>query len=541
MSVDVKGIIEWLEGWFYQKATVDNYLNNKADKSALTTTNNNLNSLQSTVDGKAPKNHASADNTYGVGSKTQYGHVKVDESLDTSSVNTVQNKVVSSALNNKVDKVTGKGLSTEDYTSAEKSKLANIEAEANKYVHPSTHNSNMIVNTTALNNIGTDANATQSEINTLIDLAIGDMGSIQAVRVVHSLPTASADTMGALYIVSEDSKVNVYYTEQGETSSSFSWHKMDTDILDELDLDWSNIENNPFSNKQPSDFANATHNHTKSQITDFTHTHGNLTNDGKLTTAISSTNKVVVTDTQNNIGVVEVDELNCGTFTELQSLIDNTDPFNPFIILDKDYKNNGSETELTINGLVAIIGNGHIIDADKKSRIFNVTGGTLTIVDTCLINGYLASNQPNGGGAIRTDVEGYCNIFRCTFIGNYAVRGSCICLNSEASRNSIKECDFQLGYSYESSQRGIAVYSYNGDVTIYNCVSSLEDNKSYYGATNKPYLTDHQSLTNYYTKSDIDDLFDDKQDVGDCITSIELVPKTEDSTGAIRLYYGDEE
>lgn len=37
-------------------------------------------------------------------------------------------------LNDKVDKVTGKGLSTEDYTTAEKTKLSNIEAEANKTV-----------------------------------------------------------------------------------------------------------------------------------------------------------------------------------------------------------------------------------------------------------------------------------------------------------------------------------------------------------------------------------------------------------------------
>lgn len=37
-------------------------------------------------------------------------------------------------LANKVDKVTGKGLSTEDYTTAEKTKLSGIEAEANKTV-----------------------------------------------------------------------------------------------------------------------------------------------------------------------------------------------------------------------------------------------------------------------------------------------------------------------------------------------------------------------------------------------------------------------
>ncbi len=40
-------------------------------------------------------------------------------------------------LSGKVDKVAGKGLSTNDYTAAEKKKLAGIAEGANKYVHPS--------------------------------------------------------------------------------------------------------------------------------------------------------------------------------------------------------------------------------------------------------------------------------------------------------------------------------------------------------------------------------------------------------------------
>lgn len=41
-------------------------------------------------------------------------------------------------LNNKVDKVTGKGLSTNDYTTTEKNKLAGIATGANNYQHPTT-------------------------------------------------------------------------------------------------------------------------------------------------------------------------------------------------------------------------------------------------------------------------------------------------------------------------------------------------------------------------------------------------------------------
>lgn len=63
-----------------------------------------------------------------------YNTITVDDTLSTISENPVQNKVVTTALNNKVDKVTGKGLSTEDYTTAEKTKLSEIESGANKTV-----------------------------------------------------------------------------------------------------------------------------------------------------------------------------------------------------------------------------------------------------------------------------------------------------------------------------------------------------------------------------------------------------------------------
>lgn len=45
---------------------------------------------------------------------------------------------VTDAIANKVDKVEGKQLSTEDYTTAEKTKLQGVAANANNYVHPTT-------------------------------------------------------------------------------------------------------------------------------------------------------------------------------------------------------------------------------------------------------------------------------------------------------------------------------------------------------------------------------------------------------------------
>lgn len=48
------------------------------------------------------------------------------------------------AIDKKVDKVVGKGLSTNDYTSAEKTKLQNIQENANNYVHPTNHPASII-------------------------------------------------------------------------------------------------------------------------------------------------------------------------------------------------------------------------------------------------------------------------------------------------------------------------------------------------------------------------------------------------------------
>lgn len=56
---------------------------------------------------------------------------------------------VDSKLGGKVDKVSGKNLSSNDYTTAEKNKLSGIEAGANNYVHPSTHSADMITETSS--------------------------------------------------------------------------------------------------------------------------------------------------------------------------------------------------------------------------------------------------------------------------------------------------------------------------------------------------------------------------------------------------------
>ena len=54
------------------------------------------------ISGKAPNNHKSTATTYGVGDASNYGHVKVDSSMNATSTNPVQNKVVKDYIDEQV-------------------------------------------------------------------------------------------------------------------------------------------------------------------------------------------------------------------------------------------------------------------------------------------------------------------------------------------------------------------------------------------------------------------------------------------------------
>lgn len=89
----------------------------------------------------------------------------------------------------KVDKVEGKGLSTNDYTTPEKNKLAAIEAEANKYVLPAA-------TTTTLGGIIVGDR-----------LSIDDTGKLVATYT-YTLPTASNTVLGGVKIGSNITNTN---------------------------------------------------------------------------------------------------------------------------------------------------------------------------------------------------------------------------------------------------------------------------------------------------------------------------------------------
>ena len=71
--------------------------------------------------------------------------ISVDSEMSDTSTNPVQNKIVKKYIDDhKVEKVAGKGLSTNDYTTAEKNKLSGIADGANNYTHPDTHPASIV-------------------------------------------------------------------------------------------------------------------------------------------------------------------------------------------------------------------------------------------------------------------------------------------------------------------------------------------------------------------------------------------------------------
>ena len=205
----ISGIVTWLKGWFYDKdeiTTKENALqtqiNNKASQS-------DLNTLSSTVNGKADSVH--------------------------------------------------------------------------------THSSVDVTEASALSNIGTSANASQHTINESIDNIIGNLTGADIIKVVTTLPTASASTMNALYLLSSNSQYDIYITV--ESSGSYAWEKLDDDVLSDLSIDWSDINNIP------------------STFTPSSHTHGQITNDGKITStavSIASGDNILITDASDSSVVKRV-------------------------------------------------------------------------------------------------------------------------------------------------------------------------------------------------------------------------------------------
>lgn len=102
----------------------------------------------------------------------------------------------------KVDKVEGKGLSTNDYTTPEKNKLAAIEAEANKYVLPAATAS-------ALGGVKIGSNITLADGGT-ISITKNNVTSALGVDPTTSYVKKAGDTMTGSLTIETTSDINLY-------------------------------------------------------------------------------------------------------------------------------------------------------------------------------------------------------------------------------------------------------------------------------------------------------------------------------------------
>lgn len=116
-----------------------------------------------------------------------------------------------------VSKEEGKGLSSNDYTTTEKNKLSNIEAQANNYTHPNSHAASMI---TGLANVATSGSyndlSNKPAIPTKISELVNDSGfgtSEAGVVTVEQQATAETGYIST-YVVKQGglqvgSKINI--------------------------------------------------------------------------------------------------------------------------------------------------------------------------------------------------------------------------------------------------------------------------------------------------------------------------------------------
>ena len=190
--------------------------------------------------------------------------------------------------------------------------------------------------------------------------------------------------------------------------------------------------------------------------------------------------------------VVVSKKFKSGSFNELQSLIDSHDDE---IVLQKDYfytqSIDKSVTGISISKTLTIDGNGYIINAAGKSRVFNLMAKDITLKNIVISNGN--ARYDDGAGVKSQGMNA--KFINCTFINNVAdgsTGGSALYL---AGKNTtIIDCKFinnahnyilggaiyseGMGLNIENSLfennyakvRGGAIYIGRDGATITNCI-----------------------------------------------------------------------
>lgn len=123
-----------------------------------------------------------------VDNAVQNVEIDVDSALSSSSTNPVQNKVINSALSNKVDKVSGKQLSTEDFTTALKTKLSGLNNYDDTAIQNAITNLTNQLNTLVSGNASTAINS----FNEIIAFLNGISDSESLDNIISSIESQIA-------------------------------------------------------------------------------------------------------------------------------------------------------------------------------------------------------------------------------------------------------------------------------------------------------------------------------------------------------------
>ena len=191
-----------------------------------------------------------------------------------------------------------------------------------------------------------------------------------------------------------------------------------------------------------------------------------------------------------------------GSFSELQNLIDEA-PENGVVSLDRNYSyldNDEFQNGVQITKALTIDGNNHVLDANGKSRIFEINfllpnlvlknivfangktsewGGAVSMHDGEIINCTFINNTAYFGGAIDAT---YGKLVNLTCLENSAVRGGALSSYNVSVYNSyFKDNNASLGGAIEQS---------NGNV--YNSIF-INNRAEYGGAIRQDYIDNNDS------------------------------------------------
>ena len=412
-------------------------------------------------------------------------------------VDTYTKSEIDAKLDLKVNTETGKGLSSNDYTLTEKTKLGTIETNANYYVHPSSHQTGMIVEPSALTNLETSENATQHEINIAIDSKINSGGGSVDWSDIQNKPSD--------YPPSSHNHDSRYYTES-EIDTALS-NKADVNSLSTVATtgDYDDLIDKPSIPSKTSDLAN---------------------DSGFLT---SSSLPTKVSDLQNDTGFITSSALPTKTsdltndgdgtnafLTQHQSLVDYVQKSSTSGLLKNDGSvmtgGTGSSNYAIGNHIHGVITNdGGIantpvtIASDDKIVITDTSNShKIRRVDTILASHLQDSNAHSNIGSSANDTQASINTNIDIALGNKVSKSSTTgLLKNDGAVDTTSYSTFSGSYNDLSNKPSIPSSSSDlsdgSNLVKKSSTTGLLKNDG--SIDTNTYLTQHQSLTDYVQKS----------------------------------------